>query len=124
MKLVPTLHFWGAKKKDQEDDILDELAQQQIELPPEEEQPPESDRVEEKEEKEEKENTKDEGEEKMDESQDDMLKVFLAAEEEFVDNSALVNEIDDVPAGELLEDLRAVAAAFHIRPPVGPANYE
>jgi len=45
-----------------------------------------------------------------------LLSVFSSANDEFVDNSALMNDVDDVPAAELLLELRELAAALDVRP--------
>jgi hypothetical protein len=53
-------------------------------------------------------------EEQAEPQTDDLLNVFLSVDEEFVDNSGLVSEIEDVPATELLEELRVLASAFNV----------
>jgi len=46
--------------------------------------------------------------------------MFASVDEEYVDNSALTTEIEDVPMSELLVELRAIAAA--LRRPVAAAD--
>ena len=46
---------------------------------------------------------------------EEMLKVFMTVDEEFVDNSSLTSQMEDVPATELLQELRVLASAFGIR---------
>jgi len=118
MKLVPLFRFWGDKGGAEESELPDPLEDDMPQLPADEQQedPPEdteetTDSAEEEEEKKET-----EGENKEPKtfagSDDDMLKVFSSVEEEYVDNSALATEIEDVPATELLQELRTLAAAF------------
>jgi hypothetical protein len=115
MKLVPLFGFLSRKRVVEDDeDMLEELIAEQLKPPTEEiveseEEEPESEEEEEEEEKEETEGAE------MSASTDDMLKVFVATEEEFTDMSSLVTEVEDVPAAELLVDLRQIAAAFNIR---------
>ena len=46
---------------------------------------------------------------------DEMLKVFMSVDEELIDNSGLASQLEDVPAEELLQELRIMASAFGIR---------
>lgn len=111
MKLVPLLRFWGRKRTEEEPDLLDGFPEETLQLPP-EDQP--TDSAEEEVESEE-ENQEEEGK-TGDAGGDNLLNVFMSVDEEFVDNSALMNDIEDVPAAELLEELRTLAAAFNVRP--------
>ena len=111
MKLAPLLRFWGRKRTEEESDLLDGFPEETLQLPP-EDQP--TDSAEEEVESEE-ENQEEEGK-TGDAGGDNLLNVFISVDEEFVDNSALMNDIEDVPAAELLEELRTVAAAFSVRP--------
>ena len=111
MKLVPLLRFWGRKRTEEEPDLLDGFPEETLQLPP-EDQP--TDSAEEEVESEE-ENQEEDGK-TGDAGGDNMLNVFMSVDEEFVDNSALMNDIEDMPAAELLEELRTVAAAFNVRP--------
>ena len=111
MKLAPLLRFWGRKRTEEESDLLDGFPEETLQLPP-EDQP--TDSAEEEVESEE-ENQEEEGK-TGDAGGDNLLNVFMSVDEEFVDNSALMNDIEDVPAAELLEELRTVAAAFSVRP--------
>ncbi|MCJ7831115.1 MAG: hypothetical protein MUP86_01125 [Dehalococcoidia bacterium] len=111
MKLAPLLRFWGRKRTEEESDLLDGFPEETLQLPP-EDQP--TDSAEEEVESEE-ENQEEEGK-TGDAGGDNLLNVFMSVDEEFVDNSALMNDIEDVPAAELLEELRTLAAAFNVRP--------
>jgi hypothetical protein len=113
MKLVPLLRFWGRKRTEEESDLLDGFPEETLQLPP-EDQP--TDSAEEEVESEEEEKEAEEEEKTGDAGGDNLLNVFMSVDEEFVDNSALMNDIEDVPAAELLEELRGVAAAFGVRP--------
>ena len=114
MKLVPRLKFWGRKRTDEEPDLLDGFPEETLPPPPEDQaadsEDEETEGEEEKEEGESEENQ--EGEKTGDAGADGLLNVFMSVDEEFADNSALVNEIEDVPAAELLDELRGLAAAF------------
>jgi hypothetical protein len=121
MKLVPLFRFWGDKGHAEESDLTDPLEDDMPQLPAEEqpEDPPEeaeetTDSAEEEKEEEEKKETEEENKDPKTFAggDDDMLKVFSSVEEEFVDNSALATEIEDIPASELLQELRTLAAAF------------
>jgi hypothetical protein len=116
MKLAPLLRFWGRKRTEEEPDLLDGFPEETLQLPP-EDQPTDSaeEEVESEEEEEEKEENQEEGK-TGDAGGDNLLNVFMSVDEEFVDNSALMNDIEDVPAAELLDELRGVAAAFGVRP--------
>lgn len=118
MKLVPGLKFWGRKRTDEESDLLDGFPEETL-LPPPEDQATDSEEeeTEGEEEKEEGESEENQEEEKTgDAGADGLLNVFTSVDAEFVDNSALVNEIEDVPTAELLDELRGLAAAFGVRP--------
>ncbi len=123
MKLVPLFRFWGGRHEEEE--LPDELPVNMLQLPP-EEQPTDSaeeDAENEEEESEEEEKEEEEEEEREPEDEhDDMLKVFHDVEEEYVDNSALVSGLEDVPARELLAELRVLAAAFGVRTGGGEEN--
>lgn len=114
MKLVPLLRFWGRKRTEEEPDLLDGFPEETLQLPP-EDQPTDSAEEEVESEEEKEENQEEEGK-TGDAGGDNLLNVFMSVDEEFVDNSALMNDIEDVPAAELLEELRALAAAFDVRP--------
>jgi hypothetical protein len=118
MKLVPRLKFWGRKQTDEESDLLDEFPEETLPPPPEDEEADsEDEEAEGEEEKEEGEAEENQEEEKTrDGGADGLLNVFTSVEEEFVDNSALTNEIEDVPAAELLDELRGLAVAFGAGP--------
>lgn len=118
MKLVPRLKFWGRKRTDEESDLLDGFPEETLPPPPEDQAADSDDEEEgEEEEKEEEESDENQEEEKTgDAGADGLLNVFTSVEEEFVDNSALANEIEDVPAAELLDELRGLAAAFGAGP--------
>jgi hypothetical protein len=114
MKLVPLLKFWGRKRTDEESDLLDGFPEETLQLPP-EDQPTDS-AEEEAESEEEKEENPEEEEKTGDAGGDNLLNVFISVDEEFVDNSALMNDIEDVSAAELIGELRTLAAAFGVRP--------
>ena len=114
MKLAPLLRFWGRKRTEEESDLLDGFPEETLQLPP-EDQPTDSAEEEVESEEEKEENQEEEGK-TGDAGGDNLLNVFMSVDEEFVDNSALMNDIEDVPAAELLEELRGVAAAFNVRP--------
>jgi hypothetical protein len=113
MKLVPLLRFWGRKRTEEESDLLDGFPEETLQLPP-EDQPTDS-AEEEVESEEEKEENQDE-EKTRDAGGDNLLNVFISVDEQFVDNSALMNDIEDVSAAELIGELRTLAAAFNVRP--------
>ncbi len=116
MKLVPLLKFWGRKQTDGESDILDEFPEETLQLPP-EDQPTDSTEEEEKTEEEKEAETEEEGSEKTEDTvKDGLLSVFTSVDEEFIDNSALMDDLEDVPADELLEELRTLATALNVRP--------
>ncbi len=119
MKLVPRLKFWGRNRTDEESDPLDGFPEETLPPPPEDQatdsEDEETEGEEEKEEAESEENQEEE-EKTGDAGADGLLNVFTSVEEEFVDNSALTNEIEDVPAAELLDELRGLAAAFGAGP--------
>ena len=115
MKLVPLFRFWGDKGEEEAEAETDPLFALEGEMPqiPSDQQPSDF--------PEEGEGTSDsaEEEEKQEEdpkpwggSGDDMLKAFTSVEDEYVENSALAAEIEDVPVSELLQELRELATAF------------
>jgi len=108
MKLVPLLRFWGRKRTEEEPDLLDGFPEETLQLPP-EDQPTDSAEEEVESEEEEEGKTGDAG-------GDNLLNVFMSVDEEFVDNSALMNDVEDVSAAELIGELRTLAAAFNVRP--------
>jgi hypothetical protein len=109
MNLIPFLGF-GKKPGDQDENEEPDLPSELVELPTDEE--PED------EEEEEKPNEETRGGEEDDDrpisNDDEMLRVFIAVDEEFVDNSGLAGRIEDVQATELVEELRVLASAFGI----------
>ncbi len=112
MKLVPLLRFWGRKRTEDDADLVDGFPDELLQLPPEDEAAAAEEALDEgKEEETPVENQ----EEQTEEQPDDLLNVFLSVDEEFADNSGLVSEIEDVPATELLEELRVLASAFNVR---------
>jgi hypothetical protein len=115
MKLVPLLRFWGSKRTEDESDPLDGFPEEAL-LPPPEDQTTDSTEEEVESEEEKTEENQEDEEKTGDAGGDNLLNVFLSVDEEFVDNSALVNGVEDVPAAELLVELRALAAAFNVRP--------
>ena len=114
MKLVPLLRFWGRKRTEEESDLLDGFPEETLQLPPEDQPTDSAEEEVESEEEEEKEENQEK--ETGDAGGDNLLNVFMSVDAEFVDNSALMNDIEDVPAAELLEELRTLAAAFNVRP--------
>lgn len=114
MKLVPLLRFWGRKRTEEESDLLDGFPEETLQLPP-EDQPTDSAEEEVESEEEKEENQEEEGK-TGDAGGDNLLNVFMSVDEEFVDNSALMNDIEDVSAAELIGELRTLAAAFNVRP--------
>jgi hypothetical protein len=112
MKLAPLLKFWGRKRTEEESDLLDGFPEETLQLPP-EDQP--TDSTEEEAENEEEEEEK-EAEKTGDAGGDSLLSVFTSVDEELIDNSALMDDLEDVPAEELLAELRALATAFKGRP--------
>jgi hypothetical protein len=113
MKLVPLFRFWGRKRTEDDADLADEFPEEMMQFPPEDEAAAAEQTI--AEEKAE-ENPVENQEEQAEPQTDDLLNVFLSVDEEFVDNSGLVSEIEDVPATELLEELRVLASAFNVRP--------
>jgi hypothetical protein len=113
MKLIPFLRFGGTPSEEEQDDELDLPPPELLEPPVDEET--EEDEEEQEEEMEKEEDKKDgpEGAPMNDDSE--MLKVFMTVEEEFVDNSGLVSQIEDVSVDELLQELHLLASAFGIR---------
>jgi hypothetical protein len=112
MKLVPLLRFWGRKRTEDDADLGDEFPEEILQLPPEDEAAASED-GETREEAAEETPAADPPEQEG-ERVDDLLNVFLSVEEEFVDNSSLLKDVDDVPATELLEELRVLASAFNV----------
>jgi hypothetical protein len=121
MKLIPLFRFGGDKEEEEEEGA--EQEEEETDLPsiptdemlqiPSDEQP--SDFPGEGEET--SDSTDDEEKQEEDPkpwggSDDDMLKAFASVENEDIDNSSLAAEIEDVPASELLQELRALATAF------------
>jgi hypothetical protein len=106
MKLIPFLRFGNSH--------VEEEPNEEFDTPPEElVEPPEEEEMEDEEKPEEE--TKEEAEERSMGDDDEMLKVFMTVDEEFTDNSGLVAQVEDVPATELLQELRVLASAFGIR---------
>jgi hypothetical protein len=120
MKLVPLFGFFSRRRAVEDDeDLLEDLVAEQIQLLTEdnmESEEEESESQEEDEEEDKEEMEENEGAENMNAATDDMLKVFVATEQEFTDMSSLVTEVEDVSVVEILADLRQIAAAFNIPP--------
>ena len=113
MKLIPFLRFGTARGQEEESETIDSLPDELLEPPTDEETEQAED-----EEKPEEEQAKEEEEEDRGGpmgNDEEMLKVFITVEEEFVDNSGLASQMEDVPAAELLQELRVLASAFGIR---------
>jgi len=108
MKLIPFLRFGNGRGEEEQDEEFDSPPDELVELPTDEEQ-------EEEEEEKPEEETKEEPDDQPMGGDDDMLKAFIAVDEEFVDNSGLVAQVEDVSASELLQELRVLASAFGIR---------
>ena len=128
MKLVPLLRFWEKRRKpEEEDDLLEQLTDDALQFLKEQEseglveedadQKSEGDAEEEEETEETDEGA---GADDPGTAKDDLLNVFLAAEEEYADNSALVSEVEEISASELLAELRGVAGALNL--PSGRAD--
>jgi len=113
MKLIPFLRFGKSGSDERDDGESIELPPDELFEPPSDEETEQAEEEEKSEEEEEK--TEDEAEEKGSANDDEMLKVFMTVEEEFVDNSGLASQIEDVPVDELVQELRALAPAFGIR---------
>ena len=113
MKLIPFLRFGGSGTQEIDDEFIERPPDELFEPPSDEEEEEKTEDEEHPEDEEEK--TEDSAEEKGSASDDEMLKVFIAAEEEFVDNSGLASQLEDVPAEQLVQELRALAPAFGIR---------
>jgi hypothetical protein len=109
MKLIPFLRFGNSQGEEEQNEEFDPPPSEVVELPTDEET------EEEEEEKPEAEMTKEDEDNKPMGSDEEMLKVFMTADEEFVDNSGLAAQLEDVPATELLQELRVLASAFGIR---------
>ncbi|MDI6857666.1 MAG: hypothetical protein QME71_05055 [Dehalococcoidia bacterium] len=120
MKLVPLLKFWEKRRKpEEEEDLLDELTEDALQFMKEQESEglveEDAEKESEKDEEEETETTDESTDsEGSPPARDDLLSVFLAAEEEYADTSALVSEVDEVSAAELLAELRGVARALNL----------
>lgn len=119
MKLVPLLRFWEKRQKPEEGNgLLDELTEDALQFMKEQESEGlvEEDAEEESEKDEEEKKETDESADADDSppARDDLLNVFLAAEEEYAETSALASEVEDVPAAELLAELRGVARALNL----------
>jgi hypothetical protein len=112
MKLIPFLRFGNGRGKEEESETIDSLPDELLEPPTDEETEQAED--EEKPEEEEQAKEEEDGGAPMG-NDEEMLKVFITVEEEFVDNSGLASQIEDVPAAELLQELRVLASAFGIR---------
>lgn len=118
MRLIPFLRFGGNDRKEEEesdappDDLPEPPTDEEAKAEEEEEEQPE----------EEEKKAEDDNEEKSWGKDDEMLKVFMSVDEEFVDNSGLTSEMEDVPVGDLLDELRTLASAFGI--PVSVAKDE
>ena len=109
MKLIPFLRFGDDRGEEEGDNVVDPLSDLP-ELPTDEQ----TEQVEDEETTTEEEETE-EGEERSSANDDEMLKMFMAVDEEIVDNSGLSSQLEDVPADELLQELRVIASAFGIR---------
>lgn len=123
MKLVPLLRFWQKRPKPRdENDLLDELTEDALQFLKEQEseesveESVDEDSQEDEEEEEEKTEETDEsaGADTSRPARDDLLNVFLAAEEEYADTLALASEVEEVSAAELLAELRGVASALNL----------
>ncbi len=106
MKLIPFLRFGGSDAEG-DDEPIAPLPLDPLEAPTDEEQTEE-----EEEEKPEEERPE---EEPSGGSDDEMLKVFMTVDEEFVDNSGLTSNMEDIPAEDLLEEARALGRALGVR---------
>ncbi|MGA2285379.1 MAG: hypothetical protein ABSG55_03830 [Dehalococcoidia bacterium] len=106
MKLIPFLRFGGSHAAG------DEVPNAPLPLDPLEAPTDEEQQEEEEEEKPEEERP---AEEPSRGSDDEMLKVFMSVDEEFVDNSGLTADMEDIPAQELLEEARALGRALGVR---------
>ena len=112
MKLIPFLRFGNSGSDEQDGEDVDSPPNELFEPPSDEEEEKTED---EEKSEEEEEKTEDDAEEKGSANDDEMLKVFMSVEEEFVDNSGLASQMEDVPVDELIQELRALAPAFGIR---------
>jgi hypothetical protein len=115
MKLIPFLRFGGGRAEG--DDVLDApLPIDSLETPVDEEQQEEEEDEEEEAEEDEEEKPEEKPEVETPLSrEDEMLKVFMSVDEEFVDNSGLTSDMEDVSAEELLEEARALSRALGLR---------
>jgi hypothetical protein len=113
MKLIPFLRFGNARgdEEDNEDNDGIDLPPQELVEPPSDEETEQA----EDEEKPEDEKPEENGDDKPMTNDDEMLKAFMSVGEEFVDDSGLASQLEDVPAEELLQELRIMASAFGIR---------
>jgi len=112
MKLIPFLRFGSGRGKEEESETIDSLPDELLEPPTDEE----TEQEDEEEKPEEEQPKEEEGDENRSMGSDEeMLKVFMTVDEEFVDNSSLTSQMEDVPAAELLQELRVLASAFGIR---------
>jgi hypothetical protein len=112
MKLIPFLRFGNGRGNEEESETVDSPLDELFEPPTDEE----TEQNEEDEKPEEEQSKEEDGDENKSMSSDDeMLKVFMTVDEEFVDNSGLASQMEDVPATELLQELRVLASAFGIR---------
>ncbi len=115
---LPFFNFGGSRNETPEED-------QFVVMPNELLNPPEDEEEEEEEEEEQEEEHQPgdkEEEPKYLPGDDEMLKVFTSVDEDFVDNSDLTSELEDVPAEELVQELRVLASAFGIR--INPSDEE
>ncbi len=108
MKLIPFLRFGGSHVG--EDDVPNApLPVDPLEAPTDEEQ------EEEEEEEEEKPEEEKPAEEASLGGDDDMLKIFTAVDEEFVDNTGLTSDMEEVSADDLLEEARALGRVLGVQ---------
>ena len=111
MKLIPFLRFGSGRGKEEESETIDSLPDELLEPPTDEE----TEQAEDEEKPEEEQAKEEEDRGARMGNDEEMLKVFMTADEEFVDNSGLASQMEDVPAAELLQELRVLASAFGIR---------
>jgi len=106
MKLIPFLRFGGSHAE------VDDVPSAPLPLDPLEAPTDEEEAEEEGEEKPEEERP---AEESSLGSDDEMLKVFMSVDEEFVDNSGLTSDMEDISAEDLLEEARTLGRAMGVR---------
>ena len=114
MKLIPFPRF-GGRHADLEDEPAPSLPAELPDIPVDEDAEGEAESEEGEEEKEEEENKDEESKDRTWNNDDELLKVFTDVDEEFVDNSGLTADMEDIPAEELLLEARALASAFGVR---------